>query len=316
MSGGAYTLGGAEHAVSNTQRSGDVHACGTAAKTVMLQGTASGVGKSTLAIGMCRVLTQNGVHAMPFKAQNLSDNAHVLPDGRRMARSQAIAAEACGLAPHPDMNPVLLVPKRGGCEIFLHGESIGDTRDYPDQTALYKRLKTEALAAHERLAKQCDVIVAEGAGSPVELNLRGHDIVNMGFACAVQCPVLLVSDIRRGGVFAMVHGTLALLHPAERALVKGVIVNGFCGDPTSFAEGARQLAAVAHRPVLGVVPQLALQLEDEDDLPGAATKTKDGIAQGLPEGVSYAQHQAAQFDLLADALRKALDWTGLRECGL
>lgn len=277
------------------------------ARTIMLQGTASGVGKSTLAIGLCRVLAQSGVRVAPFKAQNLSDNAHVLADGRRMARSQAIAAAACGLAPQPDMNPVLLVPRRGGCEIILRGESIGDTRDYNDQSALFVRLKREALAAHARLAQQYDVLVAEGAGSPVELNLRDHDFVNMGFARAVQCPVLLVSDIRRGGVFAMVHGTLTLLHPAERALVKGVIVNGFCGDPAGFADGVRQLAAVARCPVLGVVPQLSLMLEDEDSLPGRDTQTRESIARALPAGTSYEQHQTDQFDLLANALRTALD---------
>lgn len=163
-------------------------------KTLMLQGTASGVGKSTLSIGICRLLHRKGFRVAPFKAQNLSDNAHILPDGRKMARSQAIAAAASGLSPDPDMNPVLLSPGRDGCEVIVNGRPVPRFERDACREAAHR--------AYERLCGRFDAVVAEGAGSAAELNLRGGDIVNMDFALYAQCPVILVSDIRRGGVFS------------------------------------------------------------------------------------------------------------------
>ena len=156
---------------------------GQKAKTLMVLGTASGVGNSTLVTGLCRLMRRRGLRAAPFKAQNISDNAHLLPDGRRMARSQAIAAAACGLAPEPDMNPVLLIPRRGGCETVVDGAAVPRF----DRDAC----REAARRAYGRLAERFDVVVAEGAGSPVELNLREGDIVNMDFALYARCPVLL-----------------------------------------------------------------------------------------------------------------------------
>lgn len=275
------------------------------AKTIMFQGTASGVGKSTLCIGFCRALARRGVRVAPFKAQNLSDNAHRLPDGRQMARSQAMAAAACGLEPHPDMNPILLKPARGGCETVVNGHVVDGLS--------CGEMKAASLAAYRRLAAEYDVIVAEGAGSPVELNLRDGDIVNMGFATQVGCPVILVADIRRGGVFAAAHGTAALLRPQERALLKGLIVNDFCGDPASFAEGRRLLEEVTGVPVLGVVPHLELHLEDEDDLPGADTQTRERLAALVPEGMSFEAYQLQQIDHLADVLCGSLDFPAIED---
>lgn len=275
----------------------------TAAGTLLLVGTSSGAGKSTVALGLCRVLQQKGVQVAPFKAQNLSDNAHTLPNGLRIARSQAIAAAACGVAPCTDMNPVLLVPDARGCEAVVCGRSLGRMEE--GCAALQPGfLKQQALAAHSRLANQYRVVIAEGAGSPAELNLRERDFVNMGFASAVQCPVLLVADMRRGGVYAMAYGTLQLLSPPERALVKGIIVNGYCGEPAEFAQGAKQLEQVTGKPVLGILPQLTLHLEDEDCLPGAAVQTKESIANQMPPGMDYAAYQDRQLDLLADAVRR------------
>lgn len=273
------------------------------AKTLMVLGTASGVGKSTLVIGLCRLLRRRGLRVAPFKAQNISDNAHLLPDGRRMARSQAIAAAACGLAPEPDMNPVLLIPHLGGCEAVVDGAAVPRF----DR----KACREAARRAYDRLAARFEVVVAEGAGSPVELNLRAGDIVNMDFALYAHCPVLLAADIRRGGAFAALYGTLALLAPEERALVKGLIVNDFYGDAASFGEGRRMLEEVCGVPVLGVVPHLELRLEDEDALPGAAALTREKLAALVPEGMRAEDFQAAQFDLLADALEKALDMDAL-----
>lgn len=269
------------------------------AKTIMMMGTASGVGKSTLAIGLCRVLARRGKKVAPFKPQNLSCNAHVFPDGRQMARSQALAALACNVEPHPDMNPVLLKPYHGGCEMFLDGVR-SETRDR-------EVMKQEMLAAFHRLKEEYEVIVAEGAGSPVELNLRRGDIANMGFALEAKCPVILVADIRRGGMFASAYGTVALLRPEERELVKGIIVNDFYGDPDSFREGCEILEKITGVKVLGVVPHLELHLEDEDDLPGSATQTRERIASNLPEGMSFEDYQLSQMDALAQTLEACLD---------
>lgn len=269
------------------------------AKTIMLQGTASGVGKSTITIGLCRILARKGIKVAPFKAQNLSDNAHVLQDGRQMARSQAIAAAACGIAPHPDMNPVLLKPYHGGCECILDGVSVDD----PGRAVMQEHV----MAAFERMSEEYEAVVVEGAGSPVELNLKANDIVNMSFAVKAGCPVILVADIRRGGMFASAYGTVALLTPKERALVKGIIVNDFYGDPASFEEGVRILEDITKIPVLGVVPHLDLHLEDEDGLAGADRQTKEHIASLIPEGMTFEEYQAEEFDRLADHLLSYLD---------
>lgn len=281
-------------------------------KTLMVQGTASGVGKSTLVMGLCRLFAQDGLRVAPFKVQNLSSNAFRFPDGREMALSQALAAQACRVEPEPDMNPVLLKPGgRNSLEVLLNGEPLGRLEEY-DYAALKRRLREEAYDAYERLSKQYDVIVAEGAGSPAELNLKQDDMVNMGFARKAGCPVLLAADISRGGVFASVFGTLALLEPEERALVKGIVINRFDGLPGSFKAGAVLLEQHAGKPVLGIVPHIPLELEDED-LPthGAEMKTAQGIANSLPPGKSLWEHREEQFDRLAAVLRKTLNLTGI-----
>lgn len=273
------------------------------AASLMLQGTASGVGKSTLAAGICRILHRRGFRTAPFKAQNLSDNVHLLPDGRRMARSQAIAAAACGLSPVPDMNPVLLCPCPGGCEWIVNGSAV----DHFD----LDHCRKAARLAYERLSARFDAVVVEGAGSPVELNLRSRDIVNMDFATYANCPVILVADIRRGGVFAAVYGTLALLRPEERALVKGIIINDFCGDPASFSEGKSLLETICKVPVLGIVPHLELHLEDEDSLPGKNTLTREKLTALVPDGIPMETFQEQQLDALADQLESCLDMASI-----
>lgn len=273
------------------------------AKTLMFQGTASGAGKSTLSIGLCRILYRRGISTAPFKAQNLSDNVHLLPDGRKMARSQAIAAAACGLSPDPDMNPVLICPGRGGCEVIVNGQTGAHLSTAERRTAVQQ--------AYQRLCSRFDAVVAEGAGSPVELNLRDGDIVNMDFALRAHCPVVLVSDIRRGGVFASLYGTMMLLHPEERALVKGVIVNDFLGDPGSFLQGKQILESLCQVPVLGIVPHLQLYLEDEDSLPGKDTLTREKLETFIPRGMTAEQFREQQLDALADHLEACLDMPAL-----
>ncbi len=238
------------------------------ARVLMVQGCTSDAGKSTLVAALCRWLHRRGARVAPFKPQNMALNAAVTADGGEIGRAQAVQAQACGLAPRTDFNPVLLKPSSDkGAQVILHGHAIGqmDAVGYHD----YKRVAMEAvLASHARLVERFDVVVVEGAGSPAEINLRANDIANMGYAEAVDCPVLLVADIDRGGVFAHLVGTLALLSDSERARVRGFVINRFRGDIALLQPGLDWLERETGKPVLGVLPWLhGLHLEAEDALP-------------------------------------------------
>jgi adenosylcobyric acid synthase len=234
----------------------------------MVQGTTSDAGKSVLVTGLCRWLAQRGVRVAPFKPQNMALNSAVTAAGGEIGRAQAVQAAACGIAPHTDMNPVLLKPNTDvGAQVIVNGRAVGnmDARAYH----AYKSIAREAvLAAHGRLAAQYEVVLVEGAGSPAEINLRTNDIANMGFAEAVDCPVILVADIDRGGVFAHLVGTLACLSPSERARIQGFVINRFRGDLSLLQPGIEWLTRETGVPVLGVVPYLhGLHIEAEDALP-------------------------------------------------
>jgi adenosylcobyric acid synthase len=238
------------------------------ARVLMVQGCTSDAGKSTLVAALCRWLHRRGVRVAPFKPQNMALNSAVAVDGGEIGRAQAVQAQACGLAPHTDFNPVLLKPNSDtGAQVIVHGRAVAnlDARAYHD----YKRVAREAvLASHARLCGGFDAVIVEGAGSPAEINLRANDIANMGYAEAVDCPVILVADIDRGGVFAHLVGTLALLSDSERARVKGFVINRFRGDIALLQPGLEWLERETGRPVLGVLPYLhGLQLEAEDALP-------------------------------------------------
>ena len=235
------------------------------AKTLMVQGTTSDAGKSVLVAALCRALARRGLSVAPFKPQNMALNSAVTADGREIGRAQAVQARACGLAPHSDMNPVLLKPNSDtGAQVIIHGkaQSNMEAADYH----AYKRTARQAvLDSHRRLQQRYAHIVVEGAGSPAEINLRDNDIANMGFAEAVDCPVILIADIDRGGVFAHIVGTLALLSDTERARVKGFVINRFRGDIALLQSGLDWLEAYTGKPVIGVLPYLHdLHLEAED----------------------------------------------------
>ena len=235
------------------------------AATLMVQGTTSDAGKSVLVAGLCRCYSRRGVKVTPFKPQNMALNSAVTADGGEIGRAQAVQAQACGLAPSVDMNPVLLKPNSDrGAQVIIQGRVVGnmDAVAYHD----YKRIARAAvLESHARLGASFDRIVVEGAGSPAEINLREHDIANMGFAEAVDCPVILIADIDRGGVFAHLVGTLALLAPSERARVVGFVINRFRGDLALLQPGLDWLERETGKPVLGVLPYLhGLHLEAED----------------------------------------------------
>ncbi len=238
------------------------------AHTLMVQGTTSDAGKSTLVTGLCRILARRGVRVAPFKPQNMALNSAVTVDGGEIGRAQAVQAQACGLPPHTDMNPVLLKPNTDtGAQVIIHGHAVGnmDAVAYHD----YKRRARDAvLASHARLVSRYEAVIVEGAGSPAEINLRANDIANMGFAEAVDCPVILIADIDRGGVFAHIKGTLALLSDSERARVTGFVINRFRGDIALLQSGLDWLEAHTGKPVLGVLPYLhGLHLEAEDAIP-------------------------------------------------
>ena len=233
--------------------------------TLMVQGTTSDAGKSLLVTALCRWLARQGVRVAPFKPQNMALNSAVTVDGGEIGRAQAVQAQACGLEPHTDMNPVLLKPNTDvGAQVIIHGRAVANmnARDYHD----YKRIARAAvLESFHRLAAQYNAVIVEGAGSPAEINLRHNDIANMGFAEAVDCPVILVADIDRGGVFAHLVGTLALLSESERQRVVGFVINRFRGDIALLQPGLDWLEQHTGKPVLGVLPYLhGLHLEAED----------------------------------------------------
>ena len=235
--------------------------------TLMVQGTTSDAGKSTLVTALCRWLLRQGVAVVPFKPQNMALNSAVTADGGEIGRAQAVQAQAAGLAAHTDMNPVLLKPNSDtGAQVIVHGRAVTSMNAvaYHD----YKVIAMQAvLDSHQRLSAQYPVVMVEGAGSPAEINLRAGDIANMGFAEAVDCPVILIADINRGGVFAHLVGTLELLSPSEQARVKGFVINRFRGDIALLQPGLDWLEARTGKPVLGVLPYVMdLHLEAEDGI--------------------------------------------------
>ena len=237
-------------------------------KSLMVQGTTSDAGKSTLVAGLCRVLYRKGVRVAPFKPQNMALNSAVTADGGEIGRAQAVQAQACGLVPHSDMNPVLLKPTSDrGAQVIIHGQ-VAHQLDAAAYHA-YKPLAMAAvMASWQRLRQQYAVILVEGAGSPAEINLRANDIANMGFAEAADCPVILIADIDRGGVFAHLVGTLALLSESERNRIVGFVINRFRGDIALLQPGLDWLEQETGKPVLGVLPYLhGLHIEAEDAIP-------------------------------------------------
>lgn len=232
----------------------------------MLQGTASSVGKSLLTAALCRILHQDGYRVAPFKSQNMALNSFITADGHEMGRAQVVQAEACGLAPAVEMNPVLLKPTGGqASQVIVMGRVIGNMKAM-EYCARKPELKPVIQAAYDSLAARYDCIVIEGAGSPAEINLMDNDIVNMGMAEMADAPVLLIGDIDRGGVFASLVGTMMLLKEEERARVKGMLINKFRGDVKLLEPGIKMLEDKVGVPVLGVIPWINLDIDDEDSV--------------------------------------------------
>ncbi len=236
------------------------------ARKIMIQGTMSNVGKSVIAAGLCRIFRQDGYRVAPFKAQNMALNSFITREGLEMGRAQVMQAEAAGVEPVVAMNPILLKPTNDvGSQVIVNGEAIG-TMSARDYFKIKKSLIPTVMEAFGRLDEAYDIVVIEGAGSPAEINLKQDDIVNMGLAKLAEAPVLLVGDIDRGGVFAQLYGTVALLEEEERRRIRGLIINKFRGDRTIFDPGVEMLERLTGLPVVGVTPYLPVSLEDEDSL--------------------------------------------------
>ena len=236
------------------------------AKNIMIQGTMSNAGKSLLAAGLCRIFRQDGYRVAPFKSQNMALNSFITKTGAEMGRAQVVQAEAAGIEPDVRMNPILLKPTTDvGSQVIVNGQVQGNMRAME-----YYRRKREfipaVMEAYNSLAQEYDIIVIEGAGSPAEINLKATDIVNMGLAELVDAPVLLVGDIDRGGVFAQLYGTIALLEPQEQQRIKGTIVNKFRGDRAILQPGIDILEKICGVPVAGVIPYTHVDIDDEDSL--------------------------------------------------
>ncbi len=236
------------------------------AKSIMIQGTMSNVGKSLITAGLCRIFAQDGYKVAPFKSQNMALNSYITEEGLEMSRAQVMQAEAAGIKPSVLMNPILLKPTSDtGSQVIVNGEVL-DNMSASDYFKFKKQLIPDIMKAYRHLEKMYDIIVIEGAGSPAEINLKSDDIVNMGLAKMVDAPVLLVGDIDRGGVFAQLLGTMLLLDEDEKELVKGLIINKFRGDKTILSPGVAMLEERTKIPVVGVSPYMHIDIEDEDSL--------------------------------------------------
>lgn len=280
------------------------------AKVLMVQGTGSSAGKSLLVTALCRIFAQDGLRVAPFKAQNMSLNSYVTMQGHEMGRAQVVQAEAAGIAPHVDMNPVLLKPEGDArSQVVVMGRpwQTLPAQNYYEQKQILWEQVTAALG---RLRQHYDLVIIEGAGSPAEINLRQNDIVNMAVALFANAPVLLVGDIDRGGVFASLVGTLALLEEEERELVKGLVINKFRGDLRLLQSGLEMLEARANVPVLGVVHYLhQLKIAEEDSV--ALDGTLAAAADGAPEDLDVAIVRLPRISNFDDFDALALE-TGVR----
>jgi len=235
-------------------------------KSIMIQGTASSVGKSLIAAGLCRIFHQDGYKVVPFKSQNMSSYSHITDEGLEMSKAQVVQAEAAGIKPDVRMNPILLKPTTNRSSyVVINGKVYGNMTAV-EYHEFKPQLKNMIKATYDELAFENDLIVIEGAGSPAEINLRDKDIVNMGMAEIADAPVLLVADIDRGGVFASLYGTVMLLEEHERKRIKGLIINKFRGDKTLLDPGIKMIEDILNIPVIGTIPFTHLELVDEDTL--------------------------------------------------
>jgi adenosylcobyric acid synthase len=270
------------------------------AKLIMVQGTTSGAGKSTIVTGLCRLFSDRGYNVAPFKAQNMSSNFFTTSSGSKMALVQAIQAVAARKEPDPTMNPILLKPLgEYRSTVFLNGRFYSEmyAKDYYEKFVLQQGFMM-VLKALESLRSENDIIVIEGAGSPSEINIAKYDIANMLLAQEVGAPVIIVADIERGGCFASIVGTMQLLKQAHRGLVKGFLINKFRGDITLLAPAIKEVQKMTKKRILGILPKIEFNLPEEDSLVGGSMKRKSDVPQ---ESWNW------QIDLIAKAVKESID---------
>jgi len=234
--------------------------------SIMIQGTTSSAGKSLFCTGLCRIFKKKGLKVIPFKSQNMSSIFFTTADGKKISSAQALQARAAGIEPRPEMNPILLMPKTDvGSKVIILGEEQKEmkAREYFEYK---KTCKPMILETFQKLEKENDIVVIEGAGSPAEINLNQNDIVNMGMAEMADAPVLLIADIDRGGVFAQLYGTVMLLPEKDRKRIKGMIINKFRGDKSLLDPGIKMIEDLVKIPVIATIPYMHLELADEDSL--------------------------------------------------
>ncbi|HEY7734587.1 MAG TPA: cobyric acid synthase [Nitrososphaera sp.] len=275
------------------------------AKLLMVQGTSSGAGKSTVVMGFCRLLSDQRYKVAPFKAQNMSSNFYTTAGGLKMARVQAVQAAAARSPPDPDMNPILLKPLGDyRSTVFLNGRFYSEmhAKEYYERFVLPRGFSI-ALEALDNLRRKNDVVVIEGAGSPAEINIAKYDIANMLLAQKVKAPVIIVADIERGGCFASIIGTIQLLRPPDRKLVKGFLINKFRGDTAILEPALKEIRKMTGKPILGVIPKVHFELPAEDSLDGGIAARTD-----LPE-----ESWDWQIDLVAKAIRGSVDMQRMKE---
>ncbi len=287
------------------------------AKVIMVQGTTSNAGKTLSVAALCRIFKQDGYKVVPFKSQNMSSNSFITKDGLEISTAQAMQAEAAGIEPDARMNPILLKPVSDkGSQVVLNGKLLKEmsARDYYN----YKKdMIPHILKAYNSLAEEYDIIVIEGAGSPAEINLKEMDIVNMGMAKLVDAPVIIVGDIDRGGVFASLAGTMLLFDDEEKARVKGFVINKFRGDVNLLTPGLKMLEEITNVNVLGVVPYMNVDIEDEDSLSEAERKiaSKINLVNSLDDLKDFdlKKYKEGQYDILATCFRKSIDMDKIYE---
>ena len=294
-------------------------------RALMILGTASHVGKSILTAGLGRILADDGYRVAPFKAQNMSLNSAATPDGGEIGRAQALQAEACRVVPRVEMNPVLLKPSTDtGAQIILLGKIWGQVTASDYHTRRVEQLFPDVVAAYNRLSADHDLILLEGAGSPAEINLREHDIVNMRMAHAAGAACLLIGDIDRGGVFASLLGTMELLDPRDGARIRGFVINKFRGDESLLRPGVAMMEQRLRLPCLGIVPFLNdLDLDEEDgvaleDRRSAARRWRHrevGEARPLRIGVIALPHMANFTDFDPLDLEPSISLAFLEQAG-
>ena len=254
------------------------------ARPIMIQGTMSNAGKSMLCAALCRIFRQDGYNVAPFKSQNMALNSYITSEGLEMGRAQVVQAQAAGIEPSVLMNPILLKPTTDvGSQVIVNGEVRGNM-SAAEYFRMKKSLVPDIMHAYDTLASRNDIIVIEGAGSPAEINLKSDDIVNMGMARMASSPVLLVGDIDRGGVFAQLYGTVSLLEPEERSMVKATVINKFRGDVSILSPGLDMLENLVGIPCAGVVPYMHLDIDDEDSL---SERLKTGERKEIDIAVIY-----------------------------